>query len=231
MSSRWFQICIAEFVGTFGFVFIGVLSIVIGHAALGGNANLGSIALAHGLALGVFVTACAPVSGGVLNPAVAVALVVAGKHTPARAAANIASQLLGAACAAGLVQLILGPTVANDAAVRLGATIGKLTDQGDVYAVLGLELVATFALMLTVLTTAVDDRAPKLGGMLIGLMVAADILAIGPLTGASMNPARTFGPAICGDHWNMHWAYWAAPVAGACLAALLYRAVWAPRKA
>lgn len=222
--------CIAEFVGMLLFVFIGAGSIVLGHAALGGAAvSMLTVALAHAFVLAAMVGATAHVSGGQFNPAVSIGLVVAGKQSPKQAGAFIVAQLLGAACAAGLLQLIFTPAIANDASVRLGATIGKLTLTGNVAAVFALEMVCSGALMFTILGAAVDKKAGSLGPLMIGLVVGACILAIGPLTGASMNPARTFGPAICGKHWDMAWVYWAAPVAGTCLAGLIYRFALATR--
>ncbi len=80
----------------------------------------------------------------------------------------------------------------------------------------------TFILMTAVFGTAVDSKAPKIGGFGIGLAVAADILVGGPLTGASMNPARSFGPALAAGFWEYHWVYWAGPIVGASAAAWLY---------
>ena len=225
--NRLLQGCTAEFLGTFALVFFGCGSIIITH----GNpppagAGLITVALAHGLVLAVFITACMYISGAQFNPAVSIGLVVAGKQPPATAAAFIITQLAAAAAAAGLWQLFLGPDVANHPAVRLGATIGSLTDAGRIGAVFGIEVILTFALMFSVIAGTVDARAHRLGGLTIGLTVAACILTAGPLTGASMNPARTFGPAVAGGHWDMHWVYWAAPVVGAGLAAGVYRWVW-----
>jgi aquaporin TIP len=89
------------------------------------------------------------------------------------------------------------------------------------------EFILTFLLMTSIYGTAVDESAPsmKLGGFAIGLTVAFDILAAGPVTGASMNPARSFGPALVFGHFNFHWCYWVAPAAGAVVAALLYEHV------
>jgi aquaporin TIP len=223
------QGCIAEFVGTFGLVFFGVLSIVMTHSGYAAG-SLVTIALAHGLILSIGVTACMYISGAQFNPSVSIALAVIGKQSPVQAGAFVVSQLAAAVAAAGLVRFILTPEVANDTTVRLGATIGKLTDAGNVSGVLITEAVLTFFLMASILMGTVDGRAHKLGGFVIGLTVAACILAAGPLTGASMNPARTFGPALVGDHWLMHWVYWAGPVAGACAAAFLYKTVWTPRQ-
>ncbi len=221
--------CLAEFVGTFGLVFFGAGSIILTHAAPGSGASLITIALAHGLILSICVTAFMYISGGQFNPAVSLALIVAGKQKPVKAVAFIVFQLLAAASAAGLLQLFLSPEMANDAKCNLGATIGSLTTAGNMPAVFGIEAILTFFLMIAILAGTVDDRAHKLGGFTIGLTVAACILAAGPLTGASMNPARTFGPAICGNHWNMFWVYCVAPTSGACIAALMYRKFWQAR--
>src|SRR5262249_21366485 len=124
-----------------------------------------------------------------------------GKQTPVKAAVFIVVQLLAAACAAGLVRVVVGPDIRHaKKAGDLGATMGKLTADGNIPGVFILEAIMTFALMFAVMAGTVDERAPKLGGFVIGLTVTMDILAGGPLTGASMNPARTFGPAICGNH-------------------------------
>lgn len=223
--SRLSSGCVAEFIGTFALTFFGAGAIIL-TSQFGAAGSLATVAAAHAIALIVFVTGCGYISGGQFNPAVAIGLVIAGKQTPVRAGVFIVAQLLGAACAAGMLQALLSPDIANGSDVKLGATIGTLTKAGVYPQVVGLEAIATFALMFIVLTTAVDDRAPKLGGLCIGLTVGMCILAIGPLTGASMNPARTFGPAICGNHWDMFPAYIIGPVAGAAVAAIVWRTFW-----
>jgi len=85
-----------------------------------------------------------------------------------------------------------------------------------------IEALLTFLLVFAVWGTAVDERAPKIGGFGIGLTICADILVGGPLTGASMNPSRTFGPALAAWHWNNHLVYWIGPFLGAAAAAILY---------
>lgn len=227
---RGFSACVAEFIGTFALVFFGACSIVLTHDALGGHGGLLSIALAHGLVLSVMISACAALSGAQFNPAVSIALLLIGKQGPARTGAFVLTQLIAAAAAAALLQWVLTPEIANAPSVRLGATIGALTDQGRSQAVLVLEILASFALMTSILMGTIDPRAPKLGGFTIGLTVAAMILAIGPLTGASMNPARTFGPALIGGHWDMAWIYWAGPVLGAAAAAVVYKLFWEPEE-
>lgn len=217
---------VAEFIGTFFLIFVGCASIILGQKQLGPHGSLITVALAHGLILSIMVTACMYISGAQFNPAVSIGLVVAGKQKPGQAGAFIVTQLIAAACGAGMLQLILSPDVANHPEVKLGATIGTLTMHADTQGVFLMEAIATFGLMMAILMGTVDSRAHKLGGFTIGLTVAACILAIGPLTGASMNPARTFGPAICGKHWDMHWVYWAGPVFGASVAAFVYKVVW-----
>lgn len=227
--NRLTQGMVAEFLGTFALVFFGAGSIIMTHQAIGA-ANLVTIALAHGVTLSIFVTGAMYISGGQFNPAVSLALLLIGKQPPARAGAFIASQLLAACCAAGMLILLLGDGLARNEAVRLGATIGSMTTGAEgvpksVAGVFGLEALMTFALMFSILMSTVDGRAHKLGGFCIGLTVTAMILAFGPLTGASMNPARTLGPAVYG-YWDMLWVYMTAPVVGAAACALVYKAVW-----
>lgn len=222
--------CVAEFIGTFALVFFGAASIIMAGGPFDAG-NLVSVALTHGLVLGVFITGCMYISGGQFNPAVSIGLMVIGKQTPAQTLLFIASQLFGAACAAGMLVFVLTPEVANSwdpvrkTGSNVGATIGSYTLDGNVAGVVILELLQTFALMFAVLAAVVDARAHKLGGFAIGLTLSLCIMAFGPLTGSSLNPARTFGPALYG-HWDMHWAYWLGPVAGAILASLVYKFVW-----
>lgn len=221
----------AEFIGTFALVFFGAGSIILASDQFG-MGNLVTIALAHGLVLVVFVTACMYLSGAQFNPAVSIALVVAGKQSPSRAGVFIVAQLLAAACGAGMLVLLLGPEVANnaEAGTYAGATFGSLTTDGNTLAVFGFEFLLTFALMYVILAAVVDERAHKMDGLCVGGVVAAAIFAAGPLTGASMNPARTFGPALYG-HWDMFPIYVAATILGACAAALVYRFVTGPKQA
>lgn len=223
--------CVAEFLGTFMLTFFGVGSIILAAGVLDGkpiapSAGLVTVALAHALILSVMVSACMYVSGAQFNPAVSIALTVIGKQPLPKTAVFIVAQLLGSASAAGLWQVFLTPAVANGPGPMLGATIGSLTLSGNTVAVIGIEAILTFALMFVILASTVDERGHKLGGFNIGLTVAACIVAAGPLTGASMNPARSFGPAICGGHWTMFGAYLIGPIAGAIIAAITYKIVW-----
>ena len=228
--------CVAEFIGTFALCFFGCGSIVMTHDAAGGAGSLITVALAHGLVLAVFISGTMYISGGQLNPAVAFGVAVAGKQPWSQAVTFMITQCIAGACGVGMMVFLLGQSPALQSAMEAtnhGATLGSLSigDAGrgidpSVVGVFGLELLMTFALVFVVLTTAVDERAHRLGGFCIGLTVAICIVAFGPLTGASMNPARSFGPAVYG-HWQMHWVYWAAPLAGGALAAGVYRLVWA----
>jgi MIP family channel proteins len=229
--------CVAEFIGVFALVFFGAASIIMTHKLGGSAGGLATVALTHGLVLAIFITGSMYISGGQLNPAVSIGLLAIGKQGPGRTLAFVGAQLLGAACGAGMLVYLLTPEMANSSitgenplGTNVGATIGRFTTAGNVVGVVGLELLQTFALMFAVLTTAVDARSHKLGGFGIGLTVSACIMAFGPLTGSSMNPARTFGPALYG-HWDMHWAYWVGPVGGAVLAALVYKFVWVADRA
>jgi MIP family channel proteins len=216
MNKKWRPI-IAEFVGTFGFVFIGAGSIVT-DVYTRGSIGLIGIAIAHGLMLSVMVSAFMAVSGGALNPAVNVGLWIAKKlDTPSLVSYTLA-QLAGASVAGFFLKSLYAPDVWQP--VHLGTPalavgINPLTG-------LFIEAVLTFLLMTSIFGTAVDSKAPKIGGFGIGLTVAADILVGGPLTGASMNPARSFGPALAAGFWEYHWIYWIGPILGASLAAWIY---------
>ena len=212
--------CIAELVGTFTLTFIGAGAII-----QTGGQNLVAIALAHGLALSMAVFAAGHISGGHINPAVTVAMLLRGKIAPPAAIAYIVSQCLGAILAAFVLNSFF-PTALVEAA-KLGATLGKMSTPENITAVFVIEAILTFLLVTTIFGVAVDKRAAKnVYGFAIGLTVAFDILCAGGLTGASMNPARSLGPALIGGHWDIHWVYWAGPIAGAVIAAFLYDLVY-----
>ena len=219
MNQTLLKQCVAEFVGTFSLIFIGVGAIQHLGTVPGG---LLGIALAHGLAIAVMVSATGAISGGHLNPAVTFGLLVGGKIDLNRTLAYWASQL-GGATAAGLlcVWLLGGPAVANGTPdiPQSAASAGPAISFAQAVAI---EAVLTFFLVFVVYGSAVDVRAPKIGGLAIGLTVALDILFGGPLTGAAMNPARTFGPALVSGHWNNHLVYWLGPLLGGGLAGLVY---------
>jgi len=221
MRDRTAAALIAEAFGTFLFFFVGAGSVVLGDylAANGGTGpGLLGVALAHGLALAVVVSALGAVSGGHFNPAVTLGVWIMGKITPTRAGLYVVAQLVGA-LAAGLA---LKAVFADDwqassiGTPALGAGITPAVG-------IGVEAILTALLVLAVIGTAVDPRAPKIGGLAIGLAVAADILVGGPLTGAAMNPARWFGPAVAAGAYADWYVWWIGPAIGAAAAALIYR--------
>ncbi len=215
----------AEFIGTFALIFAGVGSIATNYIIRGGitgtAVDLAAIALAHGFTIAVMVTATAAVSGGHLNPAVTLGAWLTNKIDSKNALGYVIVQCLGAIFAASLLKLVVPLEVLQ--AVKMGTpSLG----QGETPMMgLILEFILTFFLVFVVFGTAIDFRAPKMGGLFIGLTVALDILAGGPLSGAAMNPARHLGPALMGGGLQYLWLYWIGPLAGGAAAALLYHNV------
>jgi MIP family channel proteins len=208
--------CVAEFIGTFALIFIGVGAIYNNRPEVG--LGLLGIALAHGLTIAVMVSATGGISGGHLNPAVTLGLLVGGNIKLINSIAYWIAQLAGAAAAGYLLVSIFGQ---NGVSIVAGGT-PDLAKDVDSHMGIHIEMVLTFFLVFVVYGSAVDARAPKIGGLAIGLTVALDILFGGPFTGASMNPARTFGPALASHHWNNHYVYWVGPMIGGALAGLIY---------
>jgi aquaporin TIP len=212
---------VAEFIGVFALMFVGGGAII---ESQGQPWALVAIAMAHALVLAGAVCATLHSSGGQFNPAVSIALAVIGLQPWIRAVVFVLAQVLGAVVGAWLLDTTLG-AYRNVDAVSLGATIGSLTQAGARGSVLILEAVATFLLMFVILGSAADPKSATrpAAGFAIGMTVGALILFIGPLTGASMNPARSFGPALMAGQWLMHGVYWAGPILGATAAAVVYR--------
>ena len=214
---------VAEFVATFGLIFIGAGSVVIA-TAMGGD--LIGVALAHGLVLAIMISVVAHISGGSVNPAVTIGLWVTGKIESARAGVYIVAELAGAVAGALVLKLVM-PTIWYNAALGGAPVVAKAVGFGTGKAVL-LEAVLTFFLTFAVFGTAIDDRGPlsKTAGFTIGLVIAFDILVGGPLTGAAMNPARAFGPELVVGEWADWWVYWVGPIAGSIIAAVVYWGVF-----
>ena len=212
--------CLAEFLGTFYLCFAGIAAILSNTPSVGGMSGLLGIALAHGLALSIAVNAFGGVSGAHFNPAVTSGFLVTGRIKPNMAFAYVVSQLLGATTAAGFCRVIFPADAVST--THLGLPLPAAWASMGV--VLLTEFILTYLLMTSIFGTAVDERGKvvKIGGFGIGLTVAFDILAGGAVSGASMHPARSFGPAVELLYWDWHWAYWVAPIAGACVAALVY---------
>ncbi len=206
----------AEFIGTFALVFVGSGAILAAKQT-GSSAALVEIALANGLIVAVMVSALMRISGH-FNPAVTVCFLATRRIQPTMAGLYIIGQILGAVIAGYALKATFPEAIFT--ATRGGGQSISLDISGNQAFLL--EAIATFLLVLVIFGTAVDERAPKIGGLAIGFMVAANILTIGPLTGASMNPARSFGPAVASGVFEAQMIYWIAPTVGAVLAALLY---------
>jgi MIP family channel proteins len=211
---------VAEFVATFALIFVGAGAVITASA---GSLDLVGVALAHGLVLAVMVSITGHISGGMVNPAVTIALWAAGKIGSQRGAVLIVAQLLGAVVGALLVRYVVG-AASFDAGAAGAPTLatGMSVGTGIV-----LEAILTFFLVFAVFGTAVDDKGPwnKTAGFTIGLVIAFDILAFGPLTGAAMNPARWFGPALVGGLWDDALVWIVGPIAGGIIAGVLYTTV------
>jgi MIP family channel proteins len=213
----------SEFIGTFALVFVGSGAIMTARMSQS-PAGLVEVALAHGLILAVMVSALMRISGH-FNPAVTLGFLATRRIEAMMAALYIVAQLLGA-IAAGYALKATFPDAIFVATRGGGQTIALDITGGQAFL---LETIATFFLVFVIFGTAVDLRGPKIGGLAIGLTIAADILAIGPLTGASMNPARSFGPAVASGVYEAQLLYWAAPITGGLIAALLYEYLLMPR--
>jgi aquaporin Z len=210
----------AEALGTFYLCFAGIAAILCTAPPINAGGGLVAIALAHGLALSIAISNFGGISGAHFNPAVTAGMAVTGRINPGLAVLYVIAQCLGATIAALTCRQIFPAEAVN--AAMLGIPLpAAWVSTGTLYCV---ELVLTFLLVTSVFGTAVDERGKtvKIGAFAIGLTVAFDILAGGPITGASMNPARSFGPALVMGHWEWHWLYWVAPMTGGIGAALFY---------
>jgi aquaporin Z len=213
---------VAEFIGAFTLIFIGA-----GAAAAAGQVHdpsLIGVAVANGLAIGIMVSALGHISGGHFNPAVTFGFLITRRIKPAIGVLYWVSQLAGAALAALLVRELL-PRASTDA-VELGVpAVGHGISNGAAF---GLEAIFTFFLVLVVFATAVDPRGTfkSIAGLAIGLTISIDILFGGPYTGAAMNPARAFGPQLVGNHWTNGWIWYAGPIVGGAVAAVLYELLY-----
>jgi MIP family channel proteins len=217
---------VAEFLGTLALVFIGAGSVIIAIGNGGGYAGLVGVALAHGFVLATFISALGPVSGGHFNPAVTIAVWVGGKIEATRAAGYVLAQLAGAVAGAGLLRWVLPEQAWRNA--FLGATLVSHRFGITTAKAILLEAILTFLLVITVYAVAVDDRGvfKSIAGLPIGLVLVFDILVGGQLTGASMNPARSLGPALVGWKWTDYWVYLVGPISGGIIAASLYTFVF-----
>ncbi|KAH9519952.1 Aquaporin-8 [Bulinus truncatus] len=214
--------CFAEFLGLTLFVFIGCTSIY------NTNGNIVGIALAHGLSIALLVIATGSISGGHLNPAVTLGVLIAGAISPVKAILYIVAQVLGGILGASITRGVLGDTIYG----KIGGGAHDLGYNVSIGEGILCEVMLTAMLLTVILASAVDPKTKSvLAPLAIGFTVVADILAGGSISGASMNPARSFGPAVVVSYtksfWENHWIYWLAPSLGAAFAAICYRFVLA----
>jgi len=205
----------AEFIGTFSLIFIGAGA----ATALGANHDP-AVAFAHGLTVMVFIAAFGDISGCHINPAVTIGLAAAGEFPARRVVPYIAVQLVGAVAAAYSLLYVFGGPVSN-----LGATLidtHRITYTGA----FAFEALGTFFLVNTVLHTVVRRNASRLAPVAVGMTVTICILGFGVLTGGSINPARTIGPAVAAGLYDGILVYLAAQLVGAICAGVLYRSFW-----
>ncbi len=229
------QCLLAEAIGTFFLCFAGIASILSMQAPINNGAGIVGVALAHGLALAVGVNAFGGISGAHFNPAVTLGMLVTNRIKPDLAVQYILTQLLSASVAAYACAQFFPPEAVEAAklGIPLPSTINMPGTEGawlTTPVLLAVEFVLSFMLMIAIYGTAIDPRGAgvKIGGFGIGFAVSFDILAGGAITGASMNPARSFGPALVYQFtggegaFDLHWCYWVAPIAGVITAALVY---------
>ncbi|HXH60794.1 MAG TPA: aquaporin [Fimbriimonadaceae bacterium] len=236
---------VAEFIGTFALVWVGIYAI---HHLASAPSGLLGIAIAHGLAIGILASATMHVSGGHLNPSVTLAMLMTRRIKFIDALCYIIVQLAAGFVAAWLIKsvgLFNGPSAVDGVQTVMQGTpaiADALNGRGlpahdAVMSAWLLEAIATFFLVFAIFGTAVDKRSHKVGGLYIGLAVTMGILAIGPLTGAALNPARWMGPAmLSGVGANsaytlpeLFWVYCMGPITGAIVAGFVYQFVMMDR--
>ena len=214
---------LAEAIATYCLVFFGPLSIGLAVVAFGTGLSIPAIvmiSLAHGAAIGLMVYTFGHISGAHINPAVTISMIVTKRMNIKDGIAYIIFQIIGAIAAAASYKLIL-PDIG--AKVNFGTQGGpSALLHNNALSGFGVEAILTFFLVTVIFMTAVHKKAAAgMYGLAIGGIIFLDHLVGVPLTGASMNPARTLGPAIISGYWDYHWIYWAGPIVGAVIAGLV----------
>lgn len=207
----------AEFLGTYALVTAGCGAIMV-NSQTGALGHIG-VAFTFGFIIMVMIASTGHISGAHFNPAVTIAFAVTRHFSWKEVPVYIISQILGAIFGTLTLRLIIGDVA------MLGATVPS----GDVWQSFGLEVLLTAVLMFVIIAVATDTRAVgETAAIAIGATVALDALWGGPISGASMNPARSFGPALIAGEWVAHWIYWVAPIIGASLGAIAYQLIRHP---
>ncbi len=233
----WIRPLIAEFLGPFALMFLGAGSIMLAVTQgwsnpVGGGGFIVMVALAHGLAIGLMIAAAGHISGGHYNPAVTIGLWIGGKIGALKGLAYIGVQLAGATVAALILKQLF-----DDSNATLTNAVPLVNYAGDSDGIivgrtnaLIIEIILTFFLMYVIYGVAVDKRGSHIiAPLCIGLMITADILMAGPLTGAAMNPSRSFGIALVDGTWDDWWIYWVGPIIGAAIAAIIQAHIMIPK--
>src|SRR2546423_7586531 len=223
MSNRIATKLLAEFIGTFSFVFIGAgTAAVVGGGA--GLSGITAVAFAHGLTIMVFAFAYGSISGGHMNPAVTVGVLAAGAMGVGEAIGYIVSQLIGGVAGAMMLSAVLGgaATGLGMPALAHNLALGAMSLTISPAAGFMIEAVLAFFLVTVVLSTAVAGRAGNLAPLAIGMTLTLNIIMGGALTGAAFNPARALGPMVATGNFSDAWLYLTAPIVGAIVAAILH---------
>jgi aquaporin Z len=205
---------LVEILGTFVLVYaIASAATVYSHS---GQLGVIGIGLVHALVLTAIVYAIGYRSGAQVNPAVTIGLLVAGKISHKEAIVYIIAQIIGAVIGAAVVYSIFGSAMAASV---------TLPSDNNVIRALILETVMTFTLVYVVLatTTSRNFKIVPLAGLAIGLTLGFDVIIGGSITGGSLNPARSFGPALIMFNFSYQWIYWVAPITGGLIAAGVYK--------
>ncbi|XP_006148348.1 aquaporin-8 [Tupaia chinensis] len=225
MGGRWrvswyeqfVQPCLVELLGSALFIFIGCLSVIEN----GKETGLLQPALAHGLALGLIIATLGNISGGHFNPAVSMAAMIVGGLHLVMLIPYWISQLCGGMIGAALAKAVSSEERFWNAS---GAAFVTVQEQSQVAGAVGAEIIMTTLLTMAVCMGAINEKTQgPLAPFSIGFSVTVDILAGGAVSGACMNPARAFGPAVMANHWDFHWIYWVGPLLAGLLVGLLIR--------
>jgi aquaporin TIP len=230
LGVKAWRAALAELIAVLLFVFVGAGSVVaivnvMGRVPAEDAGALVGIALAHGLAIAVMVAATARISGGHINPAVTFSMVLTGRMKFGPGVVYVAAQLVGAVMGALLLKVVLVDSVEGNLGAH-GLSPALSSDGAGAL----VEVVLTFVLVFVVFATAVDKRGlGNAAPIAIGLAILIDHFVGVPLTGASMNPARSFGPALVAGEWDDHWVFWVGPLAGGALAGLVYYFIYLNR--
>jgi aquaporin TIP len=208
---------LAEFVASFAFVFVGAGSAIVAGPY---GSGLVGVALASGFVLAAMISATAHISGGHVNPAVTVGVWVAGKIGSVRAVVYLLAQVGGGILGALLLRLVLPPAVWRVAGLGTPVLARGIGPGKGIL----IEALAAFFLVFAFFGTMIDERGPfyRMAGLTLGLVLAFDILVLGPFTGAAANPVRSLGPALVSGIWGDWWVYWMGPLAGGVIGAVLY---------